>query len=142
MKKLVVFVAVFVSNISFTQDLIINVNESKTYYSFDSISLNNIFDIDKNTIPEYSTLGLATYKFDLTRNELFFRDRNGNEEEYPIEITKLSETKLQIIILVPDYNISLIVDTDIHNERVVWYNNLDVVSEIAVFTNFEIVKSI
>lgn len=130
----------FISIISFSQKLIINVFEMQSSYIHDSLTTNSVRNL-KVTSNGIKVPVDGSYIINLNTNTLIFLDQNV-EYEYPIKVTKLSDNKMQIQILDTDWNVGLIVNTDLKNESILWYNILDVITEITIFSKFEIVKSI
>lgn len=140
MKNLFLLIVMFISIISFSQKLIINVFEMQSSYIHDSLTTNSVRNL-KVTSNETKVPVDGSYIINLNTNTLIFLDQNV-EYEYPIKVTKLSDNKMQIQILDTDWNVGLIVNTDLKNESILWYNILDVITEITIFSKFEIVKSI
>jgi hypothetical protein len=130
----------FISIISFSQKLIINVFEMQSSYIHDYLTTNSVRNL-KVTSNETKVPVDGSYIINLNTNTLIFLDQSV-EYEYPIKVTKLSDNKMQIQILDTDWNVGLIVNTDLKNESILWYNILDVITEITIFSKFEIVKSI
>jgi hypothetical protein len=140
MKNLFLLIVMFISIISFSQKLIINVFEMQSSYIHDSLTTNSVRNL-KVTSNGTKVPVDGSYIINLNTNTLIFLDQNV-EYEYPIKVTKLSDNKMQIQILDTDWNVGLIVNTDLKNESILWYNILDVITEITIFSKFEIVKSI
>lgn len=140
MKNLFLLIVMFISIISFSQKLIINVFEMQSSYIHDSLTTNSVRNL-KVTSNETKVPVDGSYIINLNTNTLIFLDQNV-EYEYSIKVTKLSDNKMQIQILDTDWNVGLIVNTDLKNESILWYNILDVITEITIFSKFEIVKSI
>ena len=140
MKNLFLLIVMFISIISFSQKLIINVFEMQSSYIHDSLTTNSVRNL-KVTSNDTKVPVDGSYIINLNTNTLIFLDQNV-EYEYPIKVTKLSDNKMQIQILDTDWNVGLIVNTDLKNESILWYNILDVITEITIFSKFEIVKSI
>lgn len=140
MKNLFLLIVMFISIISFSQKLIINVFEMQSSYIHDYLTTNSIRNL-KVTSNETKVPVDGSYIINLNTNTLIFLDQSV-EYEYPIKVTKLSDNKMQIQILDTDWNVGLIVNTDLKNETILWYNILDVITEITIFSKFEIVKSI
>lgn len=140
MKNLFLLIVMFISIISFSQKLIINVFEMQSSYIHDYLTTNSIRNL-KVTSNETKVPVDGSYIINLNTNTLIFLDQSV-EYEYPIKVTKLSDNKMQIQILDTDWNVGLIVNTDLKNESILWYNILDVITEITIFSKFEIVKSI
>jgi hypothetical protein len=109
-------------------------------YIHDSLTTNSVRNL-KVTSNETKVPVDGSYIINLNTNTLIFLDQNV-EYEYSIKVTKLSDNKMQIQILDTDWNVGLIVNTDLKNESILWYNILDVITEITIFSKFEIVKSI
>jgi hypothetical protein len=140
MKNLFLLIVMFISIISFSQKLIINVFEMQSSYIHDYLTTNSVRNL-KVTSNETKVPVDGSYIINLNTNTLIFLDQSV-EYEYPIKVTKLSDNKMQIQILDTDWNVGLIVNTDLKNESILWYNILDVITEITIFSKFEIVKSI
>ena len=140
MKNLFLLIVMFISIISFSQKLIINVFEMQSSYIHDYLTTNSVRNL-KVTSNETKVPVDGSYIINLNTNTLIFLDQSV-EYEYPIKVTKLSDNKMQIQILDTDWNVGLIVNTDLKNETILWYNILDVITEITIFSKFEIVKSI
>ena len=140
MKNLFLLIVMFISIISFSQKLIINVFEMQSSYIHDYLTTNSVRNL-KVTSNETKVPVEGSYIINLNTNTLIFLDQNV-EYEYSIKVTKLSDNKMQIQILDTDWNVGLIVNTDLKNESILWYNILDVITEITIFSKFEIVKSI
>ena len=140
MKNLFLLIVMFISIISFSQKLIINVFEMQSSYIHDYLTTNSIRNL-KVTSNETKVPVDGSYIINLNTNTLIFLDQSV-EYEYPIKVTKLSDNKMQIQILDTDWNVGLLVNTDLKNESILWYNILDVITEITIFSKFEIVKSI
>jgi hypothetical protein len=140
MKNLFLLIVMFISIISFSQKLIINVFEMQSSYIHDYLTTNSVRNL-KVTSNETKVPVEGSYIINLNTNTLIFLDQNV-EYEYSIKVTKLSDNKMQIQILDTDWNVGLIINTDLKNESILWYNILDVITEITIFSKFEIVKSI
>jgi hypothetical protein len=140
MKNLFLLIVMFISIISFSQKLIINVFEMQSSYIHDYLTTNSVRNL-KVTSNETKVPVEGSYIINLNTNTLIFLDQNV-EYEYSIKVTKLSDNKIQIQILDTDWNVGLIINTDLKNESILWYNILDVITEITIFSKFEIVKSI
>ena len=140
MKNSFLLIVMFISIISFSQKLIINVFEMQSSYIHDYLTTNSVRNL-KVTSNETKVPVEGSYIINLNTNTLIFLDQNV-EYEYSIKVTKLSDNKMQIQILDTDWNVGLIVNTDLKNESILWYNILDVITEITIFSKFEIVKSI
>lgn len=140
MKNLVLLIGLFFSTISFSQKLIVNVFEMESSYIHDSLTTNSVQNL-KVTSNETKVPVDGSYIINLNTKTILFVNQ-GVEYEYSIRVTKISETKIQIQVLDVDWNIGLIINTDLKNESVLWYNILDAMTEVWVFSKFEIVKSI
>jgi hypothetical protein len=138
MKNLFILIVMFISIISFSQKLIIKIQESNTFYSYsESKNLKDL--LDQSSLISNDVVN-TQYVIDLDKKTSSFY-RNGKlASVLPINIIKLNQTQFQIEILEEGFDYGLIVDTNIKNESVIRYVFYSSLTEINVMTNFEIIK--
>jgi hypothetical protein len=138
MKNLFILIVMFISIISFSQKLIIKIQESNTFYSYsESKNLKDL--LDQSSLISNDVVN-TQYVIDLDKKTSSFY-RNGKlDSVLPINIIKLNQTQFQIEILEEGFDYGLIVDTNIKNESVIRYVFYSSLTEINVMTNFEIIK--
>jgi hypothetical protein len=138
MKNLILLVGLLISTFSFSQKLIIKIQESNTFYSY-SESKNLKVLLENSSLVSNDVVN-TQYVIDLDEKTSSFY-RNGKlVSVLPINIIKLNQTQFQIEILEEGFDYGLIVNTDIKNESVTRYVFYSSLTEINVMTNFEIVK--
>lgn len=138
MKNLILLVALLISTFSFSQKLIIKIQESNTFYSY-SESKNLKVLLENSSLVSNDVVN-TQYVIDFDEKTSSFY-RNGKlVSVLPINIIKLNQTQFQIEILEEGFDYGLIVNTDIKNESVTRYVFYSSLTEINVMTNFEIVK--
>lgn len=138
MKNLILLVGLLISTFSFSQKLIIKIQESNTFYSY-SESKNLKVLLENSSLVSNDVVN-TQYVIDFDEKTSSFY-RNGKlVSVLPINIIKLNQTQFQIEILEEGFDYGLIVNTDIKNESVTRYVFYSSLTEINVMTNFEIVK--
>ena len=138
MKNLILLVGLLISTFSFSQKLIIKIQESNTFYSY-SESKNLKVLLENSSLVSNDVVN-TQYLIDFDEKTSSFY-RNGKlVSVLPINIIKLNQTQFQIEILEEGFDYGLIVNTDIKNESVTRYVFYSSLTEINVMTNFEIVK--
>jgi hypothetical protein len=138
MKNLILLIGLLISTFSFSQKLIIKIQESNTFYSY-SESKNLKVLLENSSLVSNDVVN-TQYVIDLDEKTSSFY-RNGKlVSVLPINIIKLNQTQFQIEILEEGFDYGLIVNTDIKNESVTRYVFYSSLTEINVMTNFEIVK--
>jgi hypothetical protein len=138
MKNLILLVGLLISTFSFSQKLIIKIQESNTFYSY-SESKNLKVLLENSSLVSNDVVN-TQYLIDFDEKTSSFY-RNGKlVSVLPINIIKLNQTQFQIEILEEGFDYGLIVNTDIKNESVTRYVFYSSLTEINVMTNFEIIK--
>jgi hypothetical protein len=138
MKNLILLVGLLISTFSFSQKLIIKIQESNTFYSY-SESKNLKVLLENSSLVSNDVVN-TQYIIDLDENTSSFYKNGKLTSVLPINVTKINQTQLQIHILEEGFDYGLIVNTDIKNESVTRYVFYSSLTEINVMTNFEIVK--
>jgi hypothetical protein len=138
MKNLILLVGLLISTFSFSQKLIIKIQESNTFYSY-SESKNLKVLLENSSLVSNDVVN-TQYIIDLDENTSSFYKNGKLTSVLPINVTKINQTQFQIEILEEGFDYGLIVNTDIKNESVTRYVFYSSLTEINVMTNFEIVK--
>ncbi len=138
MKNLILLIGLLISTFSFSQKLIIKIQESNTFYSY-SESKNLKVLLENSSLVSNDVVN-TQYIIDLDENTSSFYKNGKLTSVLPINVTKINQTQLQIHILEEGFDYGLIVNTDIKNESVTRYVFYSSLTEINVMTNFEIVK--
>jgi hypothetical protein len=120
------------------QILRVKVYESIQYYKIDTVGL--LSAISNAVEPVVIKSSDCEYVMDLTKSTgLFFR--NGVLElEFNISFVNIGKLFF-IKCFIEDYDLGVIVNTDIENETFDWWSKSEDLYEISKATNFEIVKS-
>lgn len=140
MKKLFVsFLLLFVSLVSFSQKLIVELYEKQDFVSYRKTTIDSVLmspdyisDIDSSK---------TKYVIDLSKKtSLFYR-----EDEFicdlPISFEKISENLIMVQILQEGLNYGLLINMDSTNESVSWYGFFDFSTTIMKANKFKIFKS-
>jgi hypothetical protein len=117
----------------------IHVSEVIDVYGSDSTvtDLINNNDSSAQFIREVNTI----YDLDLTRQTFKYYAHDQLELEGVISYKKTGDM-IEVSFLIEGFNVGLIINTNVLNERVVWYSDDADFKHICKFTEFEIFKSL
>jgi hypothetical protein len=138
MKKLA-FIFVFISNISFSQIIKINVSEVVYSYNIDTIEYSLTELLNKQDLPKTKRIVNSSYKLDLTYNQFKYYTNDVLEFEGDIVFSNVGNF-YNVDFIINGYNIGMLINLDVYNEQVTWFSLIGVAQEISKFTQFEIVK--
>jgi hypothetical protein len=139
MKKLA-FIFVFISNISFSQIIKINVSEVVYSYSIDSVAYSLTELLNKQDLPTENLITDVTYEIDLTHKHLNFYKNGVFDLECDLIFTNV-DNFYTVYFLIDGYDIRMLINTDPQSEHVIWFATTGTFQEISKFTRFEIVKA-
>jgi hypothetical protein len=139
MKKLA-FIFVFISNISFSQIIKINVSEVVYSYSIDSVAYSLTELLNKQDLPTENLITDVTYEIDLTHKHLNFYKNGVFDLECDLIFTNV-DNFYTVYFLIDGYDIRMLINTDLQSEHVIWFATTGTFQEISKFTRFEIVKA-
>lgn len=142
MKILIIILMLgFLSNISFSQTIKINVSEVIDSYETDSIGSSLDELINNENLPKIKRQVNSSYKIDLTHNQFEFYS-NGILQNYgDIVVTNIGNL-YTVNLIVDGFIVGLIINMDIQNEQVTWFSLFGENQEISKFTKFDIVKEL
>ena len=138
MKKLA-FIFVFISNISFSQIIKINVSEVVYSYNIDTIEYSLTELLNKQDLPKTKRIVNSSYKLDLTYNQFKYYTNDVLEFEGDIVFSNVGNF-YNVDFIINGYNIGMLINLDVYNEQVTWFSLIGPAQEISKFTRFEIVK--
>jgi len=144
MKKLVVFIAVFVTIVNqsiFSQIIRIDVSEIRSYHLIDTTNTDiiNIIDNVDESLASPVQLSSVTYEFDLTRKQFKYFVRGVLEIEGDIVFTNIGSLYV-INFLIDNFDIGMRFNLDLFNEHVTWFSDSGIDKDIYKFTSFQINK--
>jgi hypothetical protein len=139
MKNLFVsFLLLFVSLVSFSQKLIVELYEKQDFVSYRKTTIDSvlmspdyIFEIDNSK---------TKYVFDLDEKTSSFYREDEFISDLPISFEKISENLIMIQILQEGLNYGLLINMDPTNESVSWYGFFDFSTTIMKANRFKIFK--
>jgi hypothetical protein len=137
MKTLFLTFGILFSTLSFSQTLIIQVDEVQSYYGD---TTQTIYDVLNGQTYDYTpTTKNCRYVINMSNNFVDFYRNDILESSSPITIN--FDNKFVIVDLLENgFDVGLIVNLDVNNESVVLYDRRPSFVEYMKFTKFQIVK--
>jgi len=137
MKKLFLTFGLLLSTLSFSQTLVIQVDEVQSYYGD---TTQTIYDVLNGQTYDYTpTTKNCRYVINMSNNFVDFYRNDILESSSPITIN--FDNKFVIVDLLENgFDVGLIVNLDVNNESVVLYDRRPSFVEYMKFTKFHIVK--
>ena len=137
MKTLFLTFGILFSTLSFSQTLIIQVDEVQSYYGD---TTQTIYDVLNGQTYDYTpTTKNCRYVINMSNNFVDFYRNDILESSSPITIN--FDNKFVIVDLLENgFDVGLIVNLDVNNESVVLYDKRPPFVEYMKFTKFQIVK--
>ena len=137
MKTLFLTFGILFSTLSFSQTLIIQVDEVQSYYGDTTQA---IYDVLNGQTYDYTpTTKNCRYVINMSNNFVDFYRNDILESSSPITIN--FDNKFVIVDLLENgFDVGLIVNLDVNNESVVLYDKRPPFVEYMKFTKFQIVK--
>jgi len=136
MKHLFLVINLFLFSIFFSQNIIIEVYETQSFYGDTSQKIDEIFD--SNLYDKILPAG-CKYFINTTQNYLDFYRNDTLKMTYPIKTSK-NQNFIQINILVKGFNVGLILNLDPFNEIVAYFNIQESYVIYNKFIKYKIIK--
>jgi hypothetical protein len=136
MRNLFFVIAMFFVGVVNSQVIKIEVSGVVDAYGYDTSVFN--FINNDSLVYEYRKVN-STYNIDLTNKSYTHIKNNVVLSEGEITFDD-KDGVILVKFLIDEYNIWMVINTDINNEQVTWFSNTDNFIELTKFSDFIIVK--